>query len=338
MDSQDTGSGRWIALAIPALVVIILAVLTFSSQTFWSLFGGSDSGSETAAATYDASEGVQFIVNAEPNDVPEGDPREPWLGEQAWIVAVQAGQEYISEHPEPQNVQVLTGMTTAEIWIYMQQHVSGALGVSCQYCHDINNYAADPYPEKITSRLMMRLVQDINGNYLSQAPAWGGRYTQCATCHTMQPQDMLAFSKENAYLSVDPTTGQSLQTWVIDTYAIAPSNDFVVQHPNTGIMLAMVHSMEENWPSYALPPREPITGPFPRNDRQYYQEYNDTIYSVPNCYTCHRGNQIPAAAISRYELEAMDDAGQTVLPFVLRGLSPEEIDELEAEAEITSSE
>jgi photosynthetic reaction center cytochrome c subunit len=61
---------------------------------------------------------------------------------------VQAGQAWISANPNTVNVQVLTGLTSAEVWTYMVQYVSGGLGVGCQYCHDINNFAADTYPRR----------------------------------------------------------------------------------------------------------------------------------------------------------------------------------------------
>ena len=57
--------------------------------------------------------------------------------------STQAVQAYIAEFPEPQNAQVLTGMTTSEIWGFMTAYVAGGLQVDCTYCHNINNFAAD---------------------------------------------------------------------------------------------------------------------------------------------------------------------------------------------------
>ncbi len=147
-----------------------------------------------AAQPYSGSDGINnVILTAERNTPPEGDTRDPWLGEQAWTEGVQAGQEYISDFPEPQNAIVLTDMTTAEIWTYMQQHVSGAMGVSCQYCHDINNFSVD-LPQKISARLMMTMVNDINAQFITNLPNWRGYYVQCATCHNTEPIDMPSVS------------------------------------------------------------------------------------------------------------------------------------------------
>ncbi len=326
MDARLPVRGNNIAVVVPVLVFVLVVFLSLSAC-------GESSSPEAAEPTavpieavdptavptyFDTTMGIKIITQSEPNVPGEGDPRQPWLGDEAWIEAVQAGQMYITENPEPKNVQVLKGMTTGEVWAYMQ-HISGALGVSCQYCHDITNYAADPYPQKISARLMLLLVSDINTQFITTLPQWKGNYVQCASCHRGQPQNMLAFSERNAYLAEDAATGRSLQTWVIDTYAVDPTSaDYVLQHPNTGVMLAMVKWMEENWDGYVLPRSEPIEGP-PRNDRLKYLSYTDTYYSVPECYTCHAENRIPPGDIHRDDLTKLSDGGLTVLPPILRG-------------------
>lgn len=197
MQSAPQPSERQIALFVSLAIGAVVAGLTII--TFWWIFSLAlapdlKTAAADAQAPYNGSDGVTAIVEAEPNEPTDG--REPWLGEDAWRVAVQKGQEYISQYPEPQNVQVLKGMTTAQIWVYMQQHVSGAMGVSCQYCHDINNYAADPYPAKISARLMLLLVRDLNAQFIANIPNWRGNYVQCATCHNLQPVDMATFSPQ----------------------------------------------------------------------------------------------------------------------------------------------
>ncbi len=314
-----------VAIGLPLLLFLLLAALATSPAMFWTLFpheGRAAPAQATQPARYSSSEGIRLIAQSEPNDT-SNDPyrREPWLGDAAWIAAIQAGQEYIAQHPEPQNVQVLKGMTTGEVWAYMI-HMSGALGVSCQYCHDIRNYAADAYPQKISGRLMIRLVQDLNTQYLSQIPTWAGNYVQCATCHQGQPKGMLAFSARNSYMPASPNANNAnaLQTFVIDTYAIAPSAEFVTAHPTTGKMLSMTNFMRENWAKYVLPNPEyqELLGQLPVNNRQDFIVIDETVYSAPNCYTCHMGNRIPTGAISRYDLKRMEDGGWTLLPDMLR--------------------
>lgn len=322
MFSRGFVRSNLIALTIPAVTIGLL--LLFSLSACGAESGASPPANQTTTPVFNPSDGILAITQAEPNVPTDG--REPWLGSDAWIKAVQAGQEYVGKNPGPQNVQILTGMSTAGVWVYMVQHVSGALGVSCQYCHDITNFAADPYPQKISARLMLRLVRDLNSQFVSQVPDWKGNYVQCATCHYGQSVNMLAYSEQNAYQSEPGDNGETQQTQAvdIDTYAVHPDSQFVAQHPSTGKMLEMVNWMETRWSGYVLPRMgdQVIEEPPPLNDRRHYVNYDGTYYSVPNCYTCHKGNQIPPADINREALDKAEDKGGTLLPFVLRQAPP----------------
>jgi cytochrome c553 len=69
-----------------------------------------------------------------------------------------------------------------------------ALGTHCSTCHtpDPNNigpngrprlnYADDSKPDKSTARLMFRMTEDINKNYVSMVENSGAPVT-CGTCH-----------------------------------------------------------------------------------------------------------------------------------------------------------
>jgi photosynthetic reaction center cytochrome c subunit len=104
----------------------------------------------------------------------------------------------------------LTGMTTQQIWNYMQQQVSGPLGVSCQYCHNLApgpdgfaNFAQEDgyaqYNKKVSARLMLQLVSDTNEQWVANGvlPGWKGNYVNCATCHNGQPNGMAAYPPEH---------------------------------------------------------------------------------------------------------------------------------------------
>ena len=70
----------------------------------------------------------------------------------------------------------------------------GQLGVHCDTCHTpdptrktpngrpVLNYADDSKPEKNAARLMYRMLDDINTNYVSMIPNSGMGAT-CGTCH-----------------------------------------------------------------------------------------------------------------------------------------------------------
>jgi len=64
-----------------------------------------------------------------------------------------------------------------------------AIGVSCTYCHNVNDWASDEKREKLIARDMYNLRQTINGQLLknianlqSQSPK-----INCGTCHRGKP-------------------------------------------------------------------------------------------------------------------------------------------------------
>lgn len=197
MQSSTRASDRQMAIFVSVAVGIVVAVVT--TATFWwiySLVLGPErqAAAIAAAVPWSPSDGIQAITGAQSNVEPDGRPA--WLGNQAWVEGVQAGQAWVQANPNTVNVQVLTGMTSAQIWTYMQQYVSGGLGVGCQYCHNLNNFASDEYPQKIAARNMLYLVNDVNAEFIVNLPNWKGNYVQCATCHNNQPNNMEAVSEQ----------------------------------------------------------------------------------------------------------------------------------------------
>ncbi len=199
MQSPTRPSDRQAAIFVSVAVGIVVAVIT--TATFWwiySLVRGSDGAAAalvaTAAGPWSPSEGQKTITEAAPNTPIDG--RGVWLGNEAWVTGVQAGQAWVAANPNTVNVQVLTGMTSAQIWLYMQQYVSGGLGVGCQYCHNINNFASDEYPQKLASRSMLYLVSDVNSQFIVDLPNWKGNYVQCATCHNNKPNNLESFGEQ----------------------------------------------------------------------------------------------------------------------------------------------
>lgn len=199
MQSPTRPSDRQAAIFVSVAVGIVVAVVT--TATFWwiySLVRTSDASAialaEAARAPWSPSDGQKAITAAQPNVPTDG--RAAWLGPDAWAEGVQAGQAWVTANPNTVNVQVLTGMTSAQVWLYMQQYVSGGLGVGCQYCHDLNNFAADTYPQKIAARNMLYLVSDVNSQFIVDLPNWKGNYVQCATCHNNQPNNLEGFGEQ----------------------------------------------------------------------------------------------------------------------------------------------
>jgi hypothetical protein len=66
-------------------------------------------------------------------------------------------------------------------------HISGSLGVHCDYCHEMDqtthhpNFASDANPKKNTTRAMMRMTHEINESYISKLDT--KTQVNCGTCH-----------------------------------------------------------------------------------------------------------------------------------------------------------
>jgi hypothetical protein len=97
-------------------------------------------------------------------------------------------------HPAPTNLKVLPKNLTGEQVHEIMEGWAAALGTHCNTCHAPDptkigpngrpelNFADDSKPEKATARLMFRMVEDINGNYVSKIES-SGDPVACGTCH-----------------------------------------------------------------------------------------------------------------------------------------------------------
>jgi cytochrome c553 len=105
-----------------------------------------------------------------------------------------AAEHHHHDEPAPTNLQVLPKTMTGEEVHELMHKWEAALGAECSTCHaaDPNNigpngkprlkFADDSKPEKATARLMYRMVNDINGNYIEKVDN-SGVPVSCGTCH-----------------------------------------------------------------------------------------------------------------------------------------------------------
>lgn len=113
--------------------------------------------------------------------------------------------------PAWRNVQVLTDLSTGEFnrtMIAMSNWVAPKTGAnaSCAYCHDLNNLAADRYPDgreiytKIVARRMLQMNREINRDWKSAHVGYTG--VTCYTCHRGEPvpNGIWFYTDENQYL------------------------------------------------------------------------------------------------------------------------------------------
>jgi hypothetical protein len=96
--------------------------------------------------------------------------------------------------PAPTNLQVLPKTMTGDEVHDLMHKWEAALGTECSTCHAADpknigpngkprlNFADDSKPEKATARLMVRMVEEINTQYIGKIDNSGMPVT-CGTCH-----------------------------------------------------------------------------------------------------------------------------------------------------------
>ncbi|HZU08678.1 MAG TPA: c-type cytochrome [Pseudacidobacterium sp.] len=102
--------------------------------------------------------------------------------------------------PKPTNLKVLPKNISPEDLMKVMRGYSQALGVHCDFCHEVNeqthqpNFASDAKPDKAIARTMIAMTQTINQKYMSTindpdaTPEM--KTVTCGTCHrgdTMPP-------------------------------------------------------------------------------------------------------------------------------------------------------
>ena len=102
----------------------------------------------------------------------------------------QKAQAPVADNLEFHNLQILPPNITHDELIATMRGIARSLGTRCNHCHVANapgsqqefDYASDAKPEKKVARTMLRMVRDINANYVSKVNAHGQTVT-CFTCH-----------------------------------------------------------------------------------------------------------------------------------------------------------
>ncbi|HNP69938.1 MAG TPA: photosynthetic reaction center cytochrome c subunit family protein [Kouleothrix sp.] len=258
------------------------------------------------------------------------DPAKPYL--QPASLAAMA--KYITEHPQPQNVQVLKGMDTATIANYMVAMVAGGLKVDCTYCHNLSagNFAAEdglPVSEaqgvarKTLARQMMLMSQDLNQNFVATLPASvGGKQITCATCHNGKAVN---FNGKTGTLTNYPADQSPLPDTFqlkLDTpadidlllitgkkdpnLAAVQYNQQVMTHHTQALGVGCAFCHNANY--------------FPSNERpqktwaltmlKMAQHINTTYKPImaqkaPSCWMCHQGQQLPPGSANTGQVPAV---------------------------------
>jgi photosynthetic reaction center cytochrome c subunit len=82
-----------------------------------------------------------------------------------------------------ENLQVLHGIHSKAQLLNVMRGFSEALGVQCDFCHNTDNFASDAKMPKRMARIMIKMVRNIDENYLNQPMM---KKVTCFTCHRGQ--------------------------------------------------------------------------------------------------------------------------------------------------------
>jgi hypothetical protein len=112
--------------------------------------------------------------------------------------------------PAPTNLKVLPKNLTGQQVRDIMEGWEGELGSHCNTCHTANpndigpngrprlNFADDTKPEKSTARLMFKMTEDINQNYVSMVESAQTKVS-CGTCHRghIKPEEFVPPPEEH---------------------------------------------------------------------------------------------------------------------------------------------
>lgn len=244
---------------------------------------------------------------------------------------------YIQEYPEPQNVQVLTGMTTSEIWAYMTTFQSGGLGEDCTYCHNIENFGAEGADigddevatRKDTARTHLQMTADLNQNWLTQLSDIAdkqpyGAQIVCATCHLGEalpvswPAELNALpddyrlplrAEDGSVGTVADIDAALLVTGRDDVYSLdgVQYNQYTMYYHNQSLGVGCTHCHNSRYfPGWDQPAKYYAYTMLQMNQHILGEYYDSMNNQEPSCNLCHQGQIIPpGAAVSANVLPDM---------------------------------
>lgn len=106
--------------------------------------------------------------------------------------AITAYNEWVKKNPNTVNVKVLNQYLgadyskTANIFGWMSAYVVPGVGQSCEYCHNLQNFASDENPKKVIARNMLVMQFETQLKWVGKLPKPEGQpayQLTCGTCH-----------------------------------------------------------------------------------------------------------------------------------------------------------
>jgi len=241
-----------------------------------------------------------------------------------------AVKAYIEEFPEPQNVQVLVGYNTSQIWGYMVSLVAGGLQVNCTYCHSLENFGWDEDPNnpdaewparKANARLHLQMTADLNQNWISalddvEGKQRSGAQIICATCHNGQAQPVswpdelhalpndyrLPLRAEDGSVGTVADIDRQLNiTGNDEDYSLdaAQYNQNTMYHMNESLGVGCTHCHNSRYfPSWEQPAKYYAYTMLQMN-QHILSEYSESMGGQePSCWLCHRNQVRPPGSMT----------------------------------------
>lgn len=117
--------------------------------------------------------------------------------------------------PAPTNLKVLPKDTTGPQVIAIMRGFEGDLGVECTYCHAKDpatghpNFASDANPMKDRARVMIKMRNAINAEYLTQLDPKPDNPVTCGTCHRGMAQPSVFVPTPHEHRPATPAAAPS---------------------------------------------------------------------------------------------------------------------------------
>lgn len=151
-----------------AAYVVAVALLLVAQSGFWKAF-------------------------AQPSEPPARSPAEIAAERDSLAKAVRAeiaGKEDLPADSVFRNIRLLKGVPAGRIPAIMNMGFGRSLGVSCDHCHKVGDWADESNPKKQLAREMFAMVQAINNDHIWKMDALSDEKSErerpavnCTTCH-----------------------------------------------------------------------------------------------------------------------------------------------------------
>jgi hypothetical protein len=147
--------------------------------------------SSTPASPADRQPGTTAQPGGSPTGGPRARPSRDSLTKLRAVYVAQVMKQIAGHENEPaeqvfKNIQILKGISAAELVHKMDKQFGEALSWNCTNCHRLapqGNFASDTSTDKKRARFMIQMTNDLNANQLPKLYPKDTPQVTCATCH-----------------------------------------------------------------------------------------------------------------------------------------------------------